>query len=207
MIGMMRFTPEASVRWYFPSRSMIIVCACCTTRMPFATIEIATRAIATGTMYAPMSISALLVHIQSRALHPDDHHSGPGLERRVHQGCRAPILTLDQDPAFPGGGVDALGDDPHLAGEGIHVRPELGSPRVEQPEQERTDPHEGKEGPRGERESRDEGPRRHQGGDAGGEAADRDREEPEPRRDHFGHEEEQGGDEPDLPLVHRVKLA
>src|SRR5881628_3297564 len=39
----------------------------------------------------------------------------------------------------------------------------------------RTDTNEGEEGPRGERESRDEGPRRHQGGDARGEAADRDR--------------------------------
>src|SRR6266498_4449152 len=98
MSGMIRLTPEDKVRWYLPRRSMIIVCACWTIRIPFATIEIATSAIAAGTIYAPISISALLVHVQSRALHPDHHHPRARLERRVHQRRRAPILPLDQDP-------------------------------------------------------------------------------------------------------------
>src|SRR5438477_4387253 len=54
MIGMIRLTPEERVRWYFPSRSMIIVCACWTMRIPRATIEIANSAIAAGTISAPM---------------------------------------------------------------------------------------------------------------------------------------------------------
>src|SRR5205823_14415676 len=33
----MKLSPELSVRWYFPSRSMIIVCACCTMRMALDT--------------------------------------------------------------------------------------------------------------------------------------------------------------------------
>ena len=33
--GRMKLIPEASVLWYLPSRSTIIVCACWTTRMLF----------------------------------------------------------------------------------------------------------------------------------------------------------------------------
>src|SRR3989454_4426284 len=132
MIGMIRFTPEDSVRWYFPNRSMIIVCACGTTRIPLATIEIATSAIAAGTISAPMlSILALLVHVQSRPLHPDYHHPGARLERRVHERRRAPIFAFDQHPPLARGGVDPLRHDPHPAGERIHVRPELGSAWVQ----------------------------------------------------------------------------
>src|SRR5438132_9934243 len=67
MIGMIRFTPEESVRWYLPSRSMIIVCACCTTRTPLATIEIATSAITAGTISAPMRSEEHTSELQSHS--------------------------------------------------------------------------------------------------------------------------------------------
>src|SRR5438876_12407769 len=96
MMAMLRFTPEDRVRWYLPRRSMIIVWACCTIRMPRATIEIANSTIAAGTISAPMlsmppAPSALLVHVQRRPLHPHDHHPRPRLERseerRVGKEC------------------------------------------------------------------------------------------------------------------------
>src|SRR2546430_3309968 len=38
-------------------------------------------------------------------------------------------------------------------------------------------------------------------------SADGHREQPEARRQHLGHDQKQGGDEPDLPFVHGEKLA
>jgi len=87
MIGMIRLTPEERVRWYLPRRSMIIVCACWTMRIPRATIEIANSAMAAGTMSEPMlSIAShLLVDVKRCAFYPHDHHPGAGLERGVHE--------------------------------------------------------------------------------------------------------------------------
>src|SRR5438552_17331665 len=100
MKGMTRLTPELSVRWYLPSRSMIIVCACCTIRIPRATIEIANSAIAIGTMSEPMlSISALLVHVQRCPVDPHHHHPRAGLDRRVHQRGPAPGLPPHPPPS------------------------------------------------------------------------------------------------------------
>src|SRR5438552_7522757 len=75
MIGMIRLTPEERVRWYLPRRSMIIVCACWTMRIPRATIEIANSAMAAGTMSEPMlSIAShLLVDVKRCAFYPHDH--------------------------------------------------------------------------------------------------------------------------------------
>src|SRR5207244_10083490 len=92
--------------WYLPSRSMIIVCACCTIRIPRATIEIANSAIAIGTMSEPMlSISALLVHVQRCPVDPHHHHPRAGLDHGVHERGAAPVLALHQDPSSAGAGV------------------------------------------------------------------------------------------------------
>src|SRR6266581_2527267 len=169
MMGMIRLTPEESVRWYLPSRSMIIVWACCTIRMPRATIEIANSTIAAGTISAPMlsmppAPSALLVHVQRRPLYPHHHHPRPRLERGVHQRRGAPVLALDHHAPLARARVDALRHDADSA-----------------------------------REDERDHPRR--------DRAHRYREQPEPGRDHLGHEEQQGGDEPHLPFVHGEKLA
>src|SRR5438132_822886 len=109
MKGMTRLTPELSVRWYLPSRSMIIVCACCTIRIPRATIEIANSAIAIGTMSEPMlSISALLVHVQRCPVDPHHHHPRAGLDHGVHERGAAPVLALHQDNSSAGAGQHPL---------------------------------------------------------------------------------------------------
>src|SRR5881409_3767011 len=136
MIGMMRFTPDDRVRWYLPRRSMIIVCACWTMRIPRATIEMANRAIAAGTINAPMSIaSELLVHVQGGAFHPDHHHPGSGLDRGIHDGRAAPVLALDQDPTLARPGIDPLGNDTDPADQGVHVGLDLVRRRVQVLEQ------------------------------------------------------------------------
>src|SRR5437773_1908836 len=139
MSGMIRLTPEDRVRWYLPSRSMIIVWACWTMRIPLATIEIASSAIAAGTMNEPMlSISGLLVHVQRRAFDPYHHHARARLEHRVHERRAAPILPLHHDPAPAGAGVDPLGDDAHPPHQGVHVGLDLVRRGVDVPEQEGT---------------------------------------------------------------------
>src|SRR2546425_801665 len=160
MIGMIRLTPEDRVRWYLPSRSMIIVCACCTIRIPRATIEIANSAIATGTISEPMlSISALLVHVQRSPFDPHHHHAAAGLDHRVHERRTAPVLTLHQDPTPAGGGVDPLGHDANPAHERIHVGLDLAPGGVQAPQQEGADPREREQRPRGEAQGGREKPR------------------------------------------------
>src|SRR5438094_9458343 len=121
MSGMIKVTPDDRVRCYLPSRSMIIVCACWTMRIPLATIEIANSAIAAGTMSEPMlSISHLLVNVQRRAFDPHHHYAGAGLDHRVHERRAAPVLTLHQDPAPAGARVDPLGHDANPAPQRPH---------------------------------------------------------------------------------------
>src|SRR6059058_4918186 len=134
MIGMIRLTPEERVRWYFPSRSMIIVCACWTMRIPRATIEIANSAIAAGTISAPM-LSIAHISLSTYSVAPSTRTTitrVPG-SSAAHERRRPPILTLDQHPSLPGDRVDALRDDPHLARERIHVGPDGGSAGVQVP--------------------------------------------------------------------------
>src|SRR5436190_9547692 len=209
MIGMIRLTPEESVRWYFPKRSMIIVCACWTMRIPRATIDIANSAMAAGTMSEPMlSIAShLLIDVEGRPFHSHDDDPRARLERRGPDRRRPPSLTLDQHPSLPGDGVDALRDDPHLAGERVHVGPDGRSAGMQVPQQERADAHEGQQGARGEAQRRHRRPRDEEGDDPGGETPDGYREQPEAGRQHLGHEQKQGGDEPDLPSVHGGNLA
>src|SRR2546430_3015154 len=143
MMGMIRLTPEESVRWYLPSRSMIIVWACCTIRMPRATIEIANSTIAAGTISAPMlsmlpAPSALLVHVQRRPFHPHDHHPRPRLERGIHQRRGAPVLALDHHPPLARARVDALRHDADSAREGVDAGSDLAPAGMEVLQQERT---------------------------------------------------------------------
>src|SRR5207245_7977108 len=104
MIGMIRLTPEERVRWYFPKRSMIIVCACWTMRIPRATIDIANSAMAAGTMSEPMlSIAShLLIAVEGRPFPPHDHHPLAWPEPRDHERRSPPILTPHQHPTSPG---------------------------------------------------------------------------------------------------------
>src|SRR5207248_9251032 len=128
MTGMTRFPPELSVRWCLPSRSMIIVVACCTIRIPRATIEIANSAIAIGTMSEPMlSISALLVHVQRCPVDPHHHHPRAGLDHGVHERGAAPVLALHQDTSSAGAGIGALGPGADPAHQRIHAGLELTS--------------------------------------------------------------------------------
>src|SRR6266545_40473 len=189
MIGMIRLTPEDSVRWYFPSRSMIIVWACWTMRIPRATIEIANSAMAAGTISAPM---LSIAHISLSTY-------------RVAPSTRTTITRVPGSSAASMS--DALRDDPHLARERVHVGPDGGSARMQMPQQERPDAHEGQESPGGEAQRRHDGPRDDQRDDPSGQAADGHRQQPKAGREHLGHEQEQGGDEPDLPFVHGVNLA
>src|SRR6266704_1446634 len=155
MIGMMRFTPEDKVRWYLPSRSMIIVCACCTIRIPRATIEIANSAIATGTMNEPMlSISALLVHVQRCPIDPHHHDPGAGLD--------------------------------------------LGAGRVQALQQEGADAREREQRPGGEAQDGRQVSRHHERDRARQHAPHRHAQQPEPRRQDLGDEQQQRGHEPDL---------
>src|SRR2546430_6116988 len=88
-----------------------------------------------------------------------------------------------------------------------HVGSDLSSPRMQVPQQEGADADEGQEGAGGEAQRRHDCPRDDQGNDPGGEAADGHRQQPKARREHLGHEQQQGGDEPDLPFVHGGNLA
>src|SRR5437762_13090683 len=122
MSGMIKLTPDDRVRWYLPSRSMIIVCACWTMRIPLATIEIANNAIAAGTMSEPMlSISGLLVHVQRGAFDPHHHHARPRFQDGVHERRPAPVLALHHDPAPAGAGVDPLGHHAHPSHQRVAV--------------------------------------------------------------------------------------
>src|SRR5437879_8682627 len=151
MKGMTRLTPEASVRWYFPRRSMIMFGACGTIRIPDATIEIANSAIAAGTISEPMlSISHLLVHVQRRAFDPHHHYAGAGLDHRVHERRAAPVLTLHQDPAPAGARADPLGHDANPAHQRINVGLHLAPGRVQALQQERADPRAPEQRPGGE---------------------------------------------------------
>src|SRR6266700_2706543 len=174
MIGMMRFTPEDKVRWYLPSRSMIIVCACCTIRIPRATIEIANSAIATGTMNEPMlSISALLVHVQRCPIDPHHHD--------------------------PGAGLDPLGHHADPAHERVHVGLDLAAGRVQALQQEGADAREREQRPGGEAQDGRQVPRHHERDRARQHAPHRHAQQPEPRRQDLGDEQQQRGHEPDLP--------
>src|SRR5712692_3021729 len=208
MSGMIRLTPEERVRWYFPSRSMIMVCACCTMRIPRATMEIANSTIAAGTISAPMlSIrSRLLIHVQGRALYSDDHDPGAGLERHVHERGRAPVLALDYHPPLAGSRVDALRHDPEFPRERVHVGLDLAASRMQAAQQEGPDTQEGEQRAGRERQRRRERSWQHERHEPRRQGAHRHRQEPKPGRDHLGHEQEQGGDEPHLPLVHDESL-
>src|SRR5207249_2960957 len=163
MSGMIKLTPDDRVRWYLPSRSMIIVCACWTMRIPLATIEIATSAIAAGTMSVPMlSISGLLVHVQRRAFDPHHHHPRARLEHRVHERRAAPVLTLHDDPAPAGAGVDPLGHHAHPPYQGVHIGLDLVRGGVDVPQQEGTDADQREQRPGREAQERCQEPGQHQ---------------------------------------------
>src|SRR2546422_899543 len=192
MSGMIKLTPEDRVRWYLPSRSMIIVWACWTMRIPLATIEIASSAIAAGTMSEPMlSISGLLVHVQRRAFDPYHHHARAWLEHRVHERRAAPVLPLHHDPAPAGGGVDPLGDDAHPPHQGVHVGLDLVRGGGDVPEQEGTDADQREQRPGCEAQDRPQAPRHHERDDARQHTPHRHAQQPEPRRQHLGDRSEE----------------
>src|SRR5256885_5991559 len=182
---------------------MIIVCACCTIRIPRATIEIANSAIATGTMNEPMlSISALLVHVQRCPIDPHHHDPGAGLDHGVHERAAAPVLTLHQDPAPARPGVDPLGHHSDPAHERVHVGLDLAAGRVQALQQEGADAREREQRPGGEAQDGRQVSRHHERDRARQHAPHRHAQQPEPRRQDLGDEQEQRGHEPDLPCGH-----
>src|SRR6267378_7817083 len=122
--GRMKLMPEASVLWYLPRRSMIIVCACWTTRMLFEISTMTPKATA-ATSIVPGPILGLLLDHESRAIHLNDRDLGAGLDHRRVTRCAPPVLTLDFDPAgLPR--ADALRHGARLAEQGVHAGAQLG---------------------------------------------------------------------------------
>src|SRR6266545_2849753 len=122
--GMIRLMPDVSVLWYFPKRSTIIVCACCTMRMPLAIVTITSSATA-PTSTRPGPISALLFHHEGCTVHLDHRHPRAHFDRRVVDRGATPVFAFHLHPSHTGARVDPFQDDARLAEQGIDPRPHI----------------------------------------------------------------------------------
>src|SRR5437879_5066044 len=186
----MKLSPELSVRWYFPSRSMIIVCACCTMRMALDTY---TRTTNPPTRMTSGKSEKGMAHVSLSTY-------------RVVPSTRTTITRV------PGSRGASISDAARQSSPSTRTRPlpvagsmradtiPTGGGQVEQ--QQGTHAHERQQRAAGEGQGRRHHAREHQRDQARRERAHGHREQPEPGCDHLGDAEQQGGDEPDLPFVH-----
>src|SRR5262245_49078138 len=105
---------------------MIIVCACCTTRMLFEiTTMMARTAAPTRIVPGPIGLELLLDH-ESGAVYLDDRDLRAGLDHGRVRRRPAPVFTFHFDPSgHPR--PDPLGDDARLPEQGIDARSQVGT--------------------------------------------------------------------------------
>src|SRR3954468_16844211 len=123
--------PEFSVLWYLPRRSMIIVCACCTTRMLFEMRTMTPKATA-ATRIVPGPMLQLLLDHESRAVHLDDRDLRTGLDDRGVRRRATPVFAFHFDASRQRGAdapppeAGALRHDAGLAEQAVHAGAQLG---------------------------------------------------------------------------------
>src|SRR5690349_14151742 len=203
MTGSTKLIPELSVLWYLPSRSMIMVCACWTTRMLFEIRTMTPNTTApTRIVPGPIRLRLLLDH-EGRAIHLNDRHLRAGLEHRRVAGRPAPVFALDLDPAGAAG-PDALRHDAGLPEQRIHAGPQLrAGTELEVVHQTGPEARHAGQAAHGERD-----PLRHkpetgdQPDDAGDARANRQAREPEPCREHLPDEQADRQQKPKQPILH-----
>src|SRR6266540_5100137 len=205
---MIRLMPDVSVLWYFPKRSTIIVCACCTMRMPLAIVTITSSATA-PTSTRPGPISALLFHDEGCAVHLDHCHARAHFDRRVVDRSAAPVFTFHFYPAHAGSRVDPLQDDAGLAEQGIDPRAHpCAWAKVEAPHDHGTQTDHARQA--GGRECNGLHGHPHEGDETeqpGRRTPHRETGEPKPGREHLCHDQHDPRQEPDQPVFHAVKVA
>ncbi len=110
--------PASAVRWYLPSRSMILTCFCGTILIAFI------RTTSRNTATTKRTIQIMRVYLQDDAVGADDRDARAGRQRRCAP--RRPVLAADVDAARADA-VDVVRDDAVLAdqllGARRHARP------------------------------------------------------------------------------------
>src|SRR6266511_1806536 len=205
--GMIRLMPDVSVLWYFPKRSTIIVCACCTMRMPLAIVTITSSATAPTSM-RPGPISALLFHDEGCAVHLNHRHPRDHFDRRVVDRGAAPVFAFHLHAPHTGSRIDPFQDDAGLAEQSIDPRPHIAArAELEAPHDDGTQTDHARQA-RG-RECNGLHGHSYEGDEAeqpGRGAPHRETGEPEAGREHLCHDQHDPRQEPDQPVFHGPKL-